>query len=47
MGANAGFAKMAADPFVSTVIVVTMFLGGVGFMAADDFLDTGAGPGCP
>lgn len=38
MGANAGFAKMAADPFVSTVIVVTMFLGGVGFMAADDFL---------
>lgn len=29
---------MAADPFVSTVIVVTMFLGGVGFMAADDFL---------
>lgn len=29
---------MAADGFVSTVIVVTMFLGGVGFIALDDIL---------
>lgn len=36
MGQDVGFSKMAADSFVSTVIVITMFLGGVGFMAIDD-----------
>lgn len=36
MGADVAFSEMAADPFVSTVIVVTMFLGGAGFMAIDD-----------
>lgn len=38
MGSDVGFAGMAADGFVSTVIVVTMFLGGVGFIALDDIL---------
>lgn len=38
MGADVGFAGMAADSFVSTVIVITMFLGGVGFVALDDIL---------
>ncbi len=38
MGADVGFAGMAADSFVSTVIVITMFLGGVGFVALDDVL---------
>ena len=36
MGADVGFSEMAVDPFVSTVIAVTMFLGGVGFMVIDD-----------
>ena len=38
MGEDVGFAGMAADPFVSTIIVMTMFLGGVGFVALDDLL---------
>lgn len=38
MGADVGFVGMAADSFVSTIIVVTMFLGGVGFVALDDIL---------
>lgn len=38
MGADVGFVGMAADSFVSTIIVVTMFLGGVGFVALDDVL---------
>ncbi len=36
MGADVGFSEMAVDPFVSTVIAVTMFLGGVGFIVIDD-----------
>ena len=38
MGNDVGFAGMAADGFVSTVVVITMFLGGVGFIALDDVL---------
>ena len=38
MGADVGFVGMAANSFVGTVIVVTMFLGGVGFVALDDVL---------
>lgn len=38
MGNDVGFAGMAADTFVSTVIEITMFLGGVGFLALDDVL---------
>jgi len=38
IGENIGFPGMAADSFVSTVIVVTMFLGGVGFLALDDVI---------
>lgn len=34
MGGN--FAAVARDPFVSVVTVVTMFLGGVGFLVLDD-----------
>lgn len=36
MGNDVGFASMAEDTFVSTVIVITMFLGGIGFIALDD-----------
>ena len=36
MGNDMGFSGMAADSFVSTVIVITMFLGGAGFVALDD-----------
>lgn len=38
MGNDVGFAGMAADSFVGTIIVITMFLGGVGFLALDDIL---------
>lgn len=40
MGADVGFVGMAADSFVGTIIVVTMFLGGVGFVALDDVIRT-------
>ncbi len=38
MGNDVGFAGMAADPLVSTVISITMFLGGIGFIVLDDVL---------
>ena len=36
MGNDVGFAGMAANPLVSTVVCISMFLGGVGFIALDD-----------
>ena len=38
MGNDVGFAGMAANPLVSTVVCISMFLGGVGFIALDDLL---------
>lgn len=43
MGNDVGFAGMAANPLVSTVVCISMFLGGVGFIALDDLLSTIAG----
>ncbi len=38
MGSDVGFAGMSADPLVSTVISITMLLGGIGFIVLDDVL---------
>ncbi len=38
MGSNVGFAGMSANPLVSTVISITMLLGGIGFIVLDDVL---------
>ncbi len=38
MGSDVGFAGMSANPLVGTVISITMFLGGIGFIVLDDVL---------
>ncbi len=38
MGNDVGFVGMAANPLVGTVVGITMFLGGVGFIVLDDVL---------
>lgn len=38
VGDGIGFPDMAADSFASTVILITMFLGGIGFLALDDVI---------
>ncbi len=38
MGSEVGFAGMSANPLVGTVISITMFLGGIGFIVLDDVL---------
>ena len=38
MGSDVGFAAMSANPLIGTVISVTMFLGGIGFLVLDDVL---------
>ena len=38
MGNDVGFAGMSANPLVSTVISITMLLGGIGFIVIDDVL---------
>ncbi len=38
MGSGVGFVGMSANPLVSTVISITMLLGGIGFIVLDDVL---------